>query len=598
MNFDVFLELIDKKFSLSFQHGKSKVLCLDEAIKEYVKANQIIHLGFCGGISMGAVHEITRQFYDKNPRFHVACLGATTHVQYMLGANLHTPMIKKLTTSYAGDAYPRSSIVPIFSHHIKKGMDIEYCTVLTFTLMLLAAAIDLPWLPTHSIIDSGMEEEGYFKKIKDPFGTNSSSPDQEIGLIKSLHPDVSIYHAWASDPYGNAVFVPPYGGDIYGAYACNGPVIVTTERIVDTNYIRQHRDYVRLPGHIVSAVVELSYGSHPSMFFGLDGGGYMEDIPFLSNFHENNRTPETLHEFVKEWILNVEDFQEYKKKIGVEKLLELSGRIDPASWKEDLKCQLEHVDDLNSRPINEFERLILIASDVITEALKAKNYEIILAGQGFSNLAAWMTLFNLSENNISSDLAAEVGFYGYVPRPGSPFIFNVSNIPTCKMATNVIDILGINLGRSNSCAVLGAAQLDKFGNINSSKVGNHHLIGSGGSNDVGSQHRAREIFVVMVHGKDRLLDKVPYVTVPGDRISTVITTKGVLRKIDDSDELVLTEYFGPDKGPKGDVINDIKENTGWDLKVAGDVKGISISSEEKVNVLRLLDPNGFFLTHQ
>jgi acyl CoA:acetate/3-ketoacid CoA transferase beta subunit len=208
-----------------------------------------------------------------------------------------------------------------------------------------------------------------------------------------------------------------------------------------------------------------------------------------------------------------------------------------------------------------------------------------------------MALFNLLENNIPSNLAAEVGFYGYVPRPGSPFIFNISNIPTCKMATNVIDILGINLGRSNSCAVLGAAQLDKFGNINSSKVGNHHLIGSGGSNDVGSQHRAREIFVVMVHGKDRLLDKVPYVTVPGDRISTVITTKGVLRKIDNSDELVLTEYFGPEKGPKDVVINDIKENTGWDLKVAGDVKGISICLKEKVNMLRLLDPNGFFLTH-
>lgn len=163
------------------------------------------------------------------------------------------------------------------------------------------------------------------------------------------------------------------------------------------------------------------------------------------------------------------------------------------------------------------------------------------------------------------------------------------------MATNIIDILGINLGRSNSCAVLGAAQLDKSGSINSSKVGNHHLIGSGGANDVGSRYRAREIFVAMVHGKDRLLDKVPYVTVPGDRISTVITTKGVLRKIDNSDELVLTEYIGPDKGPKEDVINDIRENTGWDLKVARDAKRISICSEEKVNMLRLLDPNGFFL---
>jgi len=96
-----------------------------KGIKEYVKPDQIIHLGFCGGFSIGAIQEITRQFYDKDPDFHVACLAATTHVQYMLGANLQTPMIKKLTTSYAGDAYPRSSMVSIFNHHIKKGMNIE-----------------------------------------------------------------------------------------------------------------------------------------------------------------------------------------------------------------------------------------------------------------------------------------------------------------------------------------------------------------------------------------------------------------------------------------------------------------------------------------
>jgi len=597
MNIDIFLELIDKKFNPPVEDENIKVLGLEEVIKRYIRIDQSIHLGFCGGFSMGAVQEITRQFFDKNPNFHVVCLGATSQVQYMLGANLETPMIKKLTTSYAGDAYPRSGMLPIFNHHIKKGMNIEYCSVLTFSLMLLAGAMSLPWLPTYSVLNSGMEEESYFKRIKDPFVADSSTPDKEIGLVKSLHPDVSIYHAWASDSYGNALFVPAYGEDVYGAYACNGPVIVTTERIVDTDYIRKHRDYVRLPGHIVSAVVELPYGSHPSVFYGLDGGGYTEDMQFLLDLHENNRTPEKLREFVKEWILNVKDFQGYKKKVGVEKLFELSGRIDPESWKEDLKCKLENIDDLDARPINDLERLVLIASDVITEIITEKKYDLILAGQGFSNLAAWMALYNLLENGIPSNLAAEVGFYGYMPRPGSPFIFNISNVPTCKMATNAIDILGINLGRSNSCGVLGAAQLDKFGNINSSKVGNHHLIGSGGSNDVGSQYGAQEIFVVMAHGKDRLLDEVSYVTVPGDRISTVITTRGILRKIDNSDELVLTEYLNPNNQPEEDIISDITRNTGWDLKVAGNVKGISIHSEEKINMLRLLDPNGFFLRY-
>ena len=72
MNFDTFLELTDRKFALSSGHGESKVLCLEEAIRRFVRPNQTIHLGFCGGFSMGAVQEITRQFYDKKPNFHLA----------------------------------------------------------------------------------------------------------------------------------------------------------------------------------------------------------------------------------------------------------------------------------------------------------------------------------------------------------------------------------------------------------------------------------------------------------------------------------------------------------------------------------------------
>ena len=117
--------------------------------------------------------------------------------------------------------------------------------------------------------------------------------------------------------------------------------------------------------------------------------------------------------------------------------------------------------------------MVLIAAETITQVVRRKRYDLMLAGQGFSNLAAWMAKYNLLENNFPSSVVAEIGFYGYLPRPGSPFIFNITNIPTCKMTTNILEILGINIGRSNSCGVIGAAQIDRYGNINSSKVGEH-----------------------------------------------------------------------------------------------------------------------------
>ena len=218
-----------------------------------------------------------------------------------------------------------------------------------------------------------------------------------------------------------------------------------------------------------------------------------------------------------------------------------------------------------------------------------------MAGQGHSNLSAWLARYKLAKKDYYTNLVAEVGFYGYLPRPGSPFIFNVLNIPTCSMTSNIIDILGIQIGSSNSCAVLGAAQIDKFGNINSSKVGSHHLIGSGGANDCGSPNRVKEIFVVCQHKKKQLIDEVPYITVPGNSVSTVITTKGILKKVDSKGEFILIGYFNPERKPEEVILEQIKSTTGWELKVSTNLIEINEIMEEELAILRLFDPNKFFL---
>ncbi|MEM0215197.1 MAG: hypothetical protein QXI54_06375 [Archaeoglobaceae archaeon] len=53
-------------------------------------------------------------------------------------------------------------------------------------------------------------------------------------------------------------------------------------------------------------------------------------------------------------------------------------------------------------------------------------------GIGDSNLSAWIAYYIMREKGFSAELVAEVGFYGYSPRPANPFVFNTANIPTCK----------------------------------------------------------------------------------------------------------------------------------------------------------------------
>jgi acyl CoA:acetate/3-ketoacid CoA transferase beta subunit len=73
-----------------------------------------------------------------------------------------------------------------------------------------------------------------------------------------------------------------------------------------------------------------------------------------------------------------------------------------------------------------------------------------------------------------------------------------------------------------SVGVIGAGQVDRFGNVNTTKVSEQgpYLVGSGGANDVASG--ASEIMVTLEQSKTRFLDGVPYITSPGGKVTTVV----------------------------------------------------------------------------
>ena len=147
---------------------------------------------------------------------------------------------------------------------------------------------------------------------------------------------------------------------------------------------------------------------------------------------------------------------------------------------------------------------------------------------------------------------------------------------------------------------LGAAQLDRFGNINTTVIGDYaepkvRLPGAGGAPEIAAL--AGEVFVIMRQSRRSFVETVDFVTsaghltggdwreragLPGRGPSTVITDLGVLEPDPESRELVLTHVH------PGVEADEVRAATGWALAVAGDLAVTPAPSETELQALRTL----------
>ena len=154
---------------------------------------------------------------------------------------------------------------------------------------------------------------------------------------------------------------------------------------------------------------------------------------------------------------------------------------------------------------------------------------------------------------------------------------------------------------------VGGAQVDQYGNLNSSVVGSYtsptvRLPGSGGANDIISL--CHHVMVVTMHERRRFVPKVDFVTSPGfldgessrqeagllfGRVSRVITNLAILG-FDQETKAMGLESLHP-----GVTLDQVQENTGFDLLVPGDLPVTDPPDESELTMLRSLDPDGRFI---
>ena len=180
------------------------------------------------------------------------------------------------------------------------------------------------------------------------------------------------------------------------------------------------------------------------------------------------------------------------------------------------------------------------------------------------------------------------------------------NVVGARWSTRTLSVMGLLQRGDVAAGFIGAAEVDRFGNVNTSYIGDARrptvkLPGSGGGADIACL--AQRLIVVLAHERQRLRQRVDYVTSPGygeggdwrSRIglprggtSVVITTLGVLRFAPDTREAYLASYH------PGSSVDECRRETGWPLRVADGIGETPAPSDAELAAIREYDPGGFW----
>jgi len=134
---------------------------------------------------------------------------------------------------------------------------------------------------------------------------------------------------------------------------------------------------------------------------------------------------------------------------------------------------------------------------------------------------------------------------------------------------------------------LGAAQIDRHGNLNSTVIGDYdhpdvRLPGGGGAPEIALG--VRDVFVMMRQSKRSFVERLDFTTSLGDRVRVVVTDLGVLEPRDG--ELALTRVH------PGVDAEQVREATGWELRVAPDLGETEPPSDRELEAVRSLRTKG------
>lgn len=242
---------------------------------------------------------------------------------------------------------------------------------------------------------------------------------------------------------------------------------------------------------------------------------------------------------------------------------------------------------------------------IINAARLLRDGDTVFVGVGQPNLAC-----NLAKRTHAPNLVMiyEAGVIGAEPARLPLSIGDPTLVSGALSVVSMYDIFANYLQRGNvDVGFMGGAQIDKYGNINATVIGDYahpkvRLPGSGGSQEIAAW--ANRCYIMTPHQKRRFPEKVDFMTsagylsgrkereatgVRGGGMLVVVTDIGLLEP-DETGEMVLTALH------PGHTEEEARANTGWNLKIAAETRVTEPVTGKELRILREeLDPNGLYL---
>lgn len=550
----------------------TKATTLFEAVKATVFPGAMLLFAFTHNRSHAAAFEVARQFRDSNSLDLVAT-GLLEYASILVAAGA----VRRMESAFAGGTYPAPSPSRTLqlAFATERDSDPDW-TNLTMTLRLMAGAMGWPFVPAHSLRGSGLWRDTSRAVVADPFS------GAETTVIAALNPDVAFLHAPIADSSGNTIVHAPDAEESFGVYAAR-KVVVTAERIVSPEELRSIGPRTGIPGHLVSHVVEAPFGAHPQgQFVWSEEEGvasYAEDYEVRRQLRSLSRDPAKLRAWVDEWVFST-DHKHYLERLGSERLERL---------KKEAVTPTPAAPRGSDNPASPEERAAVLAMRFAEREAERGRAETLFAGIGLAHIAAWGAERNCRRRGVDVVLIAETGMVGFRPMRGDPYLFNRPNASSSLFHASFAHTLGVLAGRrGETClALLAAGQIDRRGNINSSRTPDGELIvGSGGANDLASG--GARCLVVMPLKAGRFVDELPFVTSPIRNHAGVASDLGFLQRNDQGELVVSAVMCAPGEEPQ--TLAELDQRVGRELSRAAAVQRLDPPSPQEIALLRSFDP--------
>jgi glutaconate CoA-transferase, subunit A len=300
--------------SVSPQAGPSrtsKVTSVEEAVERLVPAAS--DSLWVGGMHMHNVPmALVRECIRQGKRFETLYAGPSSSMaaDLLIGAGL----VERVVCGYIG--YEHMGLAPAFRRAVEErtedGESLGLREVLeadsgSMVLALQAGASGQPFaaLP-HGLENTGLSTSSpsFYRRVLDPF------TGAETFAVEAVRPAVALIHCQQSDEYGNGIFKGSPFSDRLLAMAAR-TVVMQVEQVIDNNQVLKYPAQTGVPGFLVSAVVPVSFGCHPTSSHRF----YNYDDVHLRLYLQAAETREGFEQYLAQYVWQPEDQDEYMRRV-------------------------------------------------------------------------------------------------------------------------------------------------------------------------------------------------------------------------------------------------------------------------------------------